>query len=133
MEEGTILRWLKADGDAVAAGDELVEIETDKANMTYEAEGAGVLTILAGEGETLAVGAPIARLGDGGRAAAPAAEVAPAEPEPEPEPERERKGSVPDLAEGVRASPVAKRMAAERGIALGDVRGSGPGGRIVKS
>jgi pyruvate dehydrogenase E2 component (dihydrolipoamide acetyltransferase) len=53
MEEGTILRWLKQDGDEVAAGDELAEIETDKATMTYEAESAGVLRIVAREGDTL--------------------------------------------------------------------------------
>ena len=65
MEEGTILKWLKADGTEVLAGEDLVEIETDKANMTYQAEAAGVLTIVAAEGESLAVGATIARLGDG--------------------------------------------------------------------
>ena len=66
MEEGTILRWLKAEGEAVAAGDELVEIETDKANMSYEAEAEGVLSVVADVGATLAVGAVIARLGGGG-------------------------------------------------------------------
>ncbi|MDX6652067.1 MAG: hypothetical protein QOJ38_848 [Solirubrobacterales bacterium] len=66
MEEGTILRWLKQAGDQLAVGDELVEIETDKANMVYEADTAGTLTeILAQEGETLPIGEPIARIGDG--------------------------------------------------------------------
>jgi pyruvate dehydrogenase E2 component (dihydrolipoamide acetyltransferase) len=65
MEEGTILRWLKADGDEVARGEELVEIETDKANMTYESDQAGTLERIAAEGDTLPVGAPIARLLDG--------------------------------------------------------------------
>src|SRR6185295_3842906 len=65
MEEGTILSWLKQVGDEIAVGDELVEIETDKANMAYEADEAGTLTeILAQEGETLPIGAPIARVGD---------------------------------------------------------------------
>ena len=65
MEEGTILRWLKSVGDEVAVGDELVEIETDKANMVYEADSAGTLTeIVADEGETLAIGEVIARVGD---------------------------------------------------------------------
>src|SRR6478735_3067126 len=65
MEEGTILQWLKAIGDEVAVGDELVEIETDKANMAYEADVAGTLTeIVAAEGETLPIGAVIARVGD---------------------------------------------------------------------
>jgi pyruvate dehydrogenase E2 component (dihydrolipoamide acetyltransferase) len=71
MEEGTILKWLKATGDEVHRGDELVEIETDKATMTYEADSDGVLEIVATEGETLAIGAVIARLSPNG-AAAPA-------------------------------------------------------------
>jgi pyruvate dehydrogenase E2 component (dihydrolipoyllysine-residue acetyltransferase) len=67
MEEGTILQWLKRVGEQVAVGDELVEIETDKANMAYESDVAGTLTeILAREGETLPIGAPIARIGDSG-------------------------------------------------------------------
>jgi len=65
MEEGTILQWLKQVGDEVAVGDELVEIETDKANMAYESDVAGTLTeILAEEGATLPIGTPIARVGD---------------------------------------------------------------------
>src|SRR5215207_516508 len=65
MEEGTILKWLKSDGDEVARGDELVEIETDKANMTYEADQDGALKIVAQEGDTLAVGETIAQIGAG--------------------------------------------------------------------
>ena len=64
MEEGTILKWLKSDGDWWQRGEELVEIETDKANMTYEADQAGTLKIVAQEGDTLAVGATIAKIGD---------------------------------------------------------------------
>ncbi len=65
MEEGTILQWMKQVGDEVAVGDELVEIETDKANMAYESDLAGTLTeILAKEGETLPIGTVIARVGD---------------------------------------------------------------------
>src|SRR5688500_6727337 len=64
MEEGTILKWLKSDGDEVKRGDELVEIETDKANMTYEADQDGVLAITASEGDTLAVGEKIATIGE---------------------------------------------------------------------
>jgi pyruvate dehydrogenase E2 component (dihydrolipoyllysine-residue acetyltransferase) len=66
MEEGTILKWLKSDGDEVTRGEELVEIETDKANMTYEADQDGTLQIVAGEGDTLPVGETIARIGEGG-------------------------------------------------------------------
>src|SRR3954453_13581640 len=65
MEEGTILQWLKKVGDEVAVGDELVEIETDKANMAYESDVAGTLAeILAEEGTTLPIGEVIARVGD---------------------------------------------------------------------
>ena len=72
MEEGTILQWLKQVGDEVAVGDELVEIETDKANMAYESDVAGTLTeILAEEGETLPIGTPIARVGDSDEGSAP--------------------------------------------------------------
>src|SRR5688572_8928136 len=91
MEEGTILKWLKSDGDEVKRGDELVEIETDKANMTYEADQAGVLSISASEGDTLAVGEKIASIGEGAEAEEdeePEAEQ-PDEPEAEDEPEPE--------------------------------------------
>ncbi|MDX6674317.1 MAG: hypothetical protein QOH11_1735 [Solirubrobacteraceae bacterium] len=91
MEEGTILRWLRADGDDVRRGDELVEIETDKATMTYEADQDGVLRIVAAEGATLAIGEVIASIGEGGgpnggdpaTAAAPAEAPAPVVEEPE--------------------------------------------------
>jgi pyruvate dehydrogenase E2 component (dihydrolipoamide acetyltransferase) len=68
MEEGTILRWIKQDGDEVHRGDELVEIETDKATMTYEADQDGVLEIVAGEGQTLPIGEVIARISADGAA-----------------------------------------------------------------
>ena len=70
MEEGTILKWLKGSGDEVAKGEELVEIETDKATMTYEADADGTLEIVADEGATLAIGEVIARIGEGGGASA---------------------------------------------------------------
>ena len=84
MEEGTILKWLKSDGDSVSRGDELVEIETDKANMTYEADEAGTLEIVAKEGDTLAVGETIARIGEGG-----AGDDSGADDESEDEPEED--------------------------------------------
>ena len=78
MEEGTILRWLKSAGDEVALGEELVEIETDKANMVYEAPAAGsLIEIVAAEGDTLRIGEVIARLGEPGEA--PSGDGAPAE------------------------------------------------------
>jgi pyruvate dehydrogenase E2 component (dihydrolipoamide acetyltransferase) len=111
MEEGTILRWLKADGDSVERGEELVEIETDKATMTYESDLAGVLRILAGEGATLAVGELIATVGDAGETPT---------------------SSDADTGR-VKASPLARRIAGKSGIDLHEVTGSGPGGRIVKA
>ncbi|HVL95836.1 MAG TPA: dihydrolipoamide acetyltransferase family protein [Solirubrobacteraceae bacterium] len=149
MEEGTILKWLKADGDEVRPGDELVEIETDKANMTYEAEAGGVLAIAASEGDTLPVGELIARLGEGAAADAAGAAAEPAAEEPaEPAAEAAEEAEPPQPAEApavrsaavagnggsaTKASPVARRMARELGVELAGVTGSGPGGRIVKA
>ena len=162
MEEGTILKWLKSDGDEVKRGEELVEIETDKANMTYEADSDGTLTIVAKEGDTLPVGETIARLGDGsedsggGEAEEPADEAPEEEPEaaepeapeedeadasgngkreeaPEPAPAQAEAPSGNGGGDRIKASPVAKRMAREMGVELGELKGSGPGGRIVKA
>jgi pyruvate dehydrogenase E2 component (dihydrolipoamide acetyltransferase) len=156
MEEGTILKWLKSDGDEVSKGEELVEIETDKANMTYEADTDGTLVeVLADEGDTLPVGEPIARIGEAGEKpsgdgkpkkqerAEPAGEEPAAEEQAEsaeeqatateaPPEEREPQPQ-PDGNGRVKASPVARRMARELGVELQAVEGSGPGGRIVKA
>jgi pyruvate dehydrogenase E2 component (dihydrolipoamide acetyltransferase) len=134
MEEGTVLAWLRKVGDEISVGEEIVEIETDKANMAYESDVAGTLTeILAQEGETLAIGTPIARVGDSnGTPPAPPAE------EPAPEPAATEDPSPPeprapaDDTQRVKASPVARRIAKEKGIDLSAIQGSGPGGRIVK-
>jgi pyruvate dehydrogenase E2 component (dihydrolipoamide acetyltransferase) len=146
MEEGTVLKWLVEQGGTVKRGEPLVEIETDKANMTYEADTDGVLIeLLAKEGDTLEVGQPIARIGAAAEAPAAAAkEEAPATEQPDPEPvEREPESSNGDdrapapvaKANGgrVKASPLARRMAGELGIELARVEGSGPGGRVVKA
>jgi pyruvate dehydrogenase E2 component (dihydrolipoamide acetyltransferase) len=139
MEEGTIIKWLKGDGDAVARGDDLVEIETDKATMTYEADADGTLQIVASEGDTLPVGEVIARLNGDGALGVGRRESAEPAPEPEPEqpsaPEAEPPPAPPerDGGERVKASPIARRMAAERGLELQSVQGTGPGGRIVKA
>jgi pyruvate dehydrogenase E2 component (dihydrolipoamide acetyltransferase) len=78
MEEGTIIKWLKASGDEVRLGEPIAEIETDKATMTYEADAAGFIQIVAGEGESLAIGAVIAHLlADAAAAAAAPVEAAP--------------------------------------------------------
>lgn len=137
MEEGTILRWLKQDGEQVRRGEELVEIETDKANMTYESDRDGVLHTMAREGETLAVGQPIAQIAAGGEAPAeteaPAQATAPATQVAAPQ----GNGTPPEArqAQGVRvkASPLARRIARQAGVDLHSLSGSGPGGRIVKA
>ncbi|HEX3691660.1 MAG TPA: dihydrolipoamide acetyltransferase family protein [Solirubrobacteraceae bacterium] len=109
MEEGTIVRWLKAAGEVVAAGESLVEIETDKATMEYEAEAAGTLEILAAEGATVALGEAIARLLPDGSA-----------------PGEERPARV-------LATPVARRMASELGVDLSTVTATGRRGQIMKA
>jgi len=150
MEEGTVLKWLVEQGGAVKRGEPLVEIETDKANMTYEADTDGVLIeLLAKEGDTLEVGQPIARIGTEGETPddkpkaedepAPADEAAPSSDEgerPDSEPaETEAPASVAKTngSGRVKASPLARRMAGELGVELARVEGSGPGGRIVKA
>ncbi|HSC04993.1 MAG TPA: E3 binding domain-containing protein, partial [Solirubrobacteraceae bacterium] len=109
MEQGTIVRWLKQDGERVAEGEPLAEVETDKATVTFDAETAGTLRILVGEGETVPIGQPIARIGEG------------AAPTPRPDNGRPK------------ASPLARRLARESGVELSQLTGSGPGGRIVKA
>jgi pyruvate dehydrogenase E2 component (dihydrolipoamide acetyltransferase) len=146
MEEGTILRWLKADGEHVSRGEELVEIETDKATMTYESDLEGELRIIAAEGSTLAVGEVIAQVGAAQTTDTPA--VDDAQPEPTlPERTPTDNGSAaataptsparPSSAAGetgrLRVSPLARRLASESGVDLRTVTGSGPSGRIVKA
>jgi pyruvate dehydrogenase E2 component (dihydrolipoamide acetyltransferase) len=146
MEEGTILSWLKRDGETVQAGEDLVEIETDKATVTHPAEAAGVLSIVAPEGTSLPVGATIARLGAGDEAQLPA-------PAPAPAPvlaggplaatsavELDSSAGAPVHGNGgrhsadgvVKVTPLARRVAASHGIELDQVQGSGPLGRITR-
>ena len=137
MEEGTVLQWLKQVGDEVSVGDELVEIETDKANMAYESDVAGTLSeILVQEGETVAIGTPIARVGEGSEAPSQDGEgsAAPATG-PDTPPAEEAINAAPPAPNGggrPKASPVARRIAKEKGLDLSGLQGSGPGGRIVK-
>ena len=128
MEEGTILTWLIDDGQPVAEGDDLVEIETDKATMTWQADATGVLEILAPAGTTLPVGALIARVGDGQGAAAEQATSEPAAVLPEPG--NGSGGAV--AARPIATTPLARRIAAAQGVALDRVAGSGPRGRITR-
>jgi pyruvate dehydrogenase E2 component (dihydrolipoamide acetyltransferase) len=220
MEEGTILKWLKSPGEEVSRGEALVEIETDKATMTYESDASGRLEIVAAEGDTLPIGAVIARLGAPADASQPAgdtagevgatsaqaqaeaqepgaaagvqgvppavaapeqmaaavidvaraggsqpgppaaavppaqtpAAAAPTEATPaapttppaaqpaaaaEPGPVAPMEPTEPteptEPGERIRASPIARRIARERGVDLAGVRGSGPGGRVVRA
>ena len=149
MEEGTLAKWLVKEGDTVKSGDLMAEIETDKATMEFEAVDEGVIAkILVPEGtDNVKVGTVIAVLAGEGEdvssaaaspaptpapapavAAAPAAAPAPT-PTPAPAPAQ------PATASGdrVKASPLAKRLAAEKGVDLAGVTGSGPNGRIVKA
>jgi pyruvate dehydrogenase E2 component (dihydrolipoamide acetyltransferase) len=141
MEEATIVRWLKTDGDVVAVGEELVEIETDKATMPYEAEHVGVLRIVAAEGETVALGALIARIGADDAApvaarapalAAVAAVAGPASSARVDAPVANRTGAGDPPRTRIAATPVARRVAKELGIDLAGLIGSGPQGRITK-
>ncbi len=158
MEEGQLVQWLKSEGDAVASGDVLAEIETDKATMELVARGDGVLRkIFLGAGGTAEVGAVIAVIaggdedisgiegasGGGGAAAAaapaaePAKEAAPAPAAPAPAAPAAAASPAPAAPAApaggrIKASPLARRLAEEMGVDLASVQGSGPGGRIVK-
>jgi pyruvate dehydrogenase E2 component (dihydrolipoyllysine-residue acetyltransferase) len=139
MEAGTVTRWLKAEGDEVAKGEPLYEIDTDKVTQEVESDFAGVLLrITLPEGEA-PVGETIAWIGEAGEEipapVAQAAAVAPAEPRVPGTlvPGTGREPAVASSSNGgrVKASPLARRLARERGIDLAQVRGTGPDGRIV--
>ena len=150
MTQGTLARWLKAEGDAIERGEAIAEIETDKAVVSIEAFASGVMgKHVAQEGDTVPVGRVIAYIVEPGEAL-PSAEAPPkpaeaaapspaaeapsppeapeaAAPPPPPVPE------APRLSKGeIVASPRARRLAAQEGVDLAQIRGSGPGGRIVE-
>lgn len=151
MTVGTLVRWLKNEGDAVANGDMIAEVETDKATMEVECFDDGVLIKqYCGEGAEVAVGDPIAAVGEAGEeapagtssapaaaetalaepvAVAPVAPVAPAAPAPVAEAPT---APVSSTGTRIKASPLAKKIAAEKGLDLSTLQGSGPGGRILK-
>ncbi|MGR3460983.1 MAG: pyruvate dehydrogenase complex dihydrolipoamide acetyltransferase [Roseovarius sp.] len=156
MEEGTLAKWLVKEGDTVNAGDLLAEIETDKATMEFEAVDEGTIgKILVAEGsEGVKVNTPIAVLleegesaddiGDAGAAPGAAPEVskddAPAPKEAAPAAKAEGGPATPapaaptdDKGERIFASPLARRIAAEKGLDLAQIKGSGPHGRIVRA
>ncbi len=153
MEEGQVVRWLKAEGDAVANGDLLAEIETDKATMELVARGDGILrSIFVAEGGTAPVGEVIGVIASadedisalvpegggssGGGASAPApASDAPETPAPAAAPSAAAApapATAPAEGGRVKASPLARRLAQDAGVDLAALAGSGPGGRIVK-
>jgi pyruvate dehydrogenase E2 component (dihydrolipoamide acetyltransferase) len=160
MESGTIVRWLKSEGDRVEKGEPLYELDTEKVTQEVEADASGVLLrILAGEGEEIDVGKAVAVIGEEGEEVAePEAEAdaeaedpskvtedegaEEGEPAPEREEERERgreaeeekapsNGAVAADGGRIKASPLARRIARERGIELSAISGTGPEGRIV--
>ena len=143
MEEGTLLEWLKKDGDQVNSGDVIGSIQTDKATLELEAPGKGTITgFLIKEGDTVPVGQPIAAIlkkgeklpadwGSGNsKAAEPAKQkqAAPAKKEPVAIAQRAK---APATSGRVKASPMAKKLADEAGVDIATLAGSGPGGRIV--
>ena len=152
MQEGTLVRWLKSVGDEVSLGEAVAEIETDKAVVEFESTAEGVLLeLLVEEGTTVAVGESIATVGAEGETLAAdgdgpeePAEAEPAAEEPSesdeaemPAPEEDESESaaipLPASLSEVRASPVARKLAAERGVDLSTVEGTGPGGRILRA
>ena len=146
MEEGTLAKWHVKKGDTVKSGDVIAEIETDKATMEVEAVDEGVVQdILVPEGtEGVKVNALIARLGGEGEVATPAAAPAKAEAPPAAQPKPEAAATAAPVAappaprpavggERIFASPLARRIAEQKGLDLASVTGSGPHGRIVKA
>ncbi len=149
MEEGTLAKWMVKEGDSVSSGDLLAEIETDKATMEFEAVDEGTISkILVPEGsEGVKVGAVIALIlgEDEAASSAPAAKAEPAKPAekaPEPKAEAPKTQAAPvaaapapkaDETDRVKASPLARRLAEQKGVDLSSLKGSGPGGRVVKA
>jgi pyruvate dehydrogenase E2 component (dihydrolipoamide acetyltransferase) len=153
MEEGTLAKWLVKEGDEVSSGDILAEIETDKATMEFEAVDEGkIAKILVPEGtDGVKVGQPIAIMAGEGedvsaaataeapKAEAPKSEAPAAAPEPkkaeQPKPAAAPAPAAKTASSGdrIKASPLARRIAEGKGVDLSSIRGSGPGGRIVKA
>jgi pyruvate dehydrogenase E2 component (dihydrolipoyllysine-residue acetyltransferase) len=136
MADAVIVRWLISPGEAFERGEGLVEVETDKATVVYEAEAAGTLdAILVPEGASAAIGEPIATLanGAGSPASAPPARERPAAAEPRPAPAAAPAPHVDGSpSERPNATPVARRTAVELGVSLHGLAGTGPGGRITR-
>ncbi len=145
MEEGTLVDWLKKDGEKVKSGEVIGTIQTDKATLELEAPASGILTgFLIGPGETVPVGRPIAailrngeKLPEGWGGAASGSATAPSqqaagEPAPSAAPAQPEAPAAPSASDRIKASPLARKIAAEAGLDLSSVVGTGPGGRIVE-
>jgi pyruvate dehydrogenase E2 component (dihydrolipoamide acetyltransferase) len=137
QETGKLVRWLKAEGEVVAKGDPLMEVETDKAIVEVESPASGTLaSVTAAGGDDIAVGRPIALIlaaGESAPAAAPPQRQSPASPASAiAAPAAAEAPGPPASAGRPSASPKARRLAAERGVDLAQVRGSGPGGAILE-
>src|SRR5207247_3964065 len=141
MESGTIVKWLKSEGDAVSKGEPLYELDTDKVTQEVEADASGVLLKIAvqeGEvevGETIAVigeqGEEVSISGNGAKAPEQTAEKPPEAPRTDVS-RGQSLGPVPRRDGGrIKASPLARRIARERGLDLAQIQGTGPEGRIV--
>src|SRR5438067_2683022 len=145
MESGTIVKWLKSEGEQVEKGEPLYELDTDKVTQEVEADASGVLLKIAVEEGEVEVGKTIAVIGEEGEAvsvsgngAQPKEKPARKEKEKEERPAKADSTAVQDTGpvptregERIKASPLARRIARERGIELTQIRGTGPDGRIV--
>ncbi|MGE3692450.1 MAG: pyruvate dehydrogenase complex dihydrolipoamide acetyltransferase [Novosphingobium sp.] len=140
MEHGKLAKWLVKEGDSVEAGDLLAEIETDKATMEFEAVDEGtVLSIAVPEGtENVKVGTVIATFSGEGEATVEEPKAATAKAEataspPAPAPQASPSPSIKPKEGRIPASPLAKRIATEKGVDIGSIKGSGPNGRVIKA
>jgi pyruvate dehydrogenase E2 component (dihydrolipoamide acetyltransferase) len=140
MESGTIVKWLKSEGDSVEKGEPLYELDTDKVTQEVEADAAGVLLKIAVREGEVEVGKTIAVIGEADEKVEAPKEEEPRREEPrreEPKRERERVADVTEIRQPartdgrVKASPLARRIARERGVDLAQIRGTGPEGRVV--
>ncbi|MGF1530680.1 MAG: pyruvate dehydrogenase complex dihydrolipoamide acetyltransferase [Puniceicoccaceae bacterium] len=157
METGTLIKWFKSVGDKVSSGDILAEVETDKATMELESFDDGViLKLFVNEGDSVAVGAPVAIIGAEGETPPEDVDASDSSKEPSPAPAKSEDSSPREAIrdpkpsekstgsssvekdssssdQRIKASPLARKIAASRGVDLASVTGSGPGGRIVKA
>ncbi|HZJ82541.1 MAG TPA: dihydrolipoamide acetyltransferase family protein [Clostridia bacterium] len=145
MDKGTIVKWDKEEGDQIVSGDLLCEVETDKTTMDYESiEEGALLKILVSEGEQAGIGEPIAIIGEQGEDISELLEEIEAEGEAQEKVEQEgealeeleeeaQPGAEPEISlNRIIASPLARKIAGQKGIDLRSIEGSGPRGRIVK-